>query len=90
MKWERFKMIFFVLFVVIAIVLAIYFFSKRNSQEKFCGQCGARYRSQLESCPFCSSQSGQELENTEKFCGQCGSKYRIQLKSCPFCPPAIE
>ena len=83
-------MIFFVLFVVIAIVLAIYFFSKRNSQEKFCGQCGARYRSQLESCPFCSSQSGQEIENTEKFCGQCGSKYRIQLKSWPFCPDEIE
>ncbi len=79
--------LFFVLFVVIAIVLAIYFFSKRNSQEKFCGQCGSGYRIQLESCPFCSSQ---EVDNAEKFCGQCGSRYRIQLKSCPFCPVETE
>ena len=84
---ERIEIVFFIFFVVIAIFLAIYFFSKRNKQEKFCGQCGSGYRIQLESCPFCSSQ---EVDNAEKFCGQCGSRYRIQLKSCPFCPVETE
>ena len=77
------ELIVFLLLFLAGIPLGIYFFSKRNSQEKFCGQCGSGYRIQLESCPFCSSQ---EVDNAEKFCGQCGSRYRIQLKSCPFCP----
>ena len=47
------ELLVFLLLFLIGIPVGIYFFSKRNKQEKFCGTCGSKYRIQLKSCPFC-------------------------------------
>ena len=47
------ELLVLLLLALMGIPLGIYFFSKRNKQEKFCGTCGSKYRIQLKSCPFC-------------------------------------